>query len=91
MASDKSVRDQRQSARVKGAFIIVAGFLGRRKQREYKIKMDGWNSISKYGNYEYNKFEYVQSIAKYDLLYCYNVRIIESQIKAIERAIKNDA
>lgn len=88
MVSDKSVRDQRQSARIKGDSVIVTEYLGRYKQRDYKIKINDWNSISKYGNYQYNKFEYVQSIAKYDLLYCDNVRIIESQIKAIEGAIK---
>lgn len=87
--SDKSVRDCRQSARKKENYIIVSEYLGRYKQHEYKIKIEDWKNISKYGNYEYNKFEYLSKVAKYDIHCCNNLRILESQIKAIDKLMKS--
>lgn len=79
-ASDKSVRDCRQSARIKNDYIIITCYIGRSKLYSYNIKIDEWNNISKYGNHDYNKFEFLSSKNTGEC-----ERTVESQIRAIDK------
>lgn len=90
-ATDKSVRNRTQRATLKGSIIEIKNNVGTRKVYSYKIQFDDWYAISKLGNYDYNKMEFIKGqVSKLGELQDepdINQRIIESQVKAIEKLL----